>query len=95
MPDAQISDTPAHRRYIAVKFREGDRKTYTYHWDGTQTFPIGSTVKVPDRSGDGWNRVIVDGEVGKPPYATKAILGPHMPLTEGATGKLDLFDGAA
>lgn len=49
----------SNRQFVACKFRPGDRRSYTYHWDGEPLAP-GDEVKVPDKSGDGWSRVIVD-----------------------------------
>lgn len=67
---------PAERQFIAVQFRSGDKRTYTYHNDGP---PVGAgqQVKVPDRSGDGRTRATVV-EIGVPAptkFATKGILG--------------------
>lgn len=62
------------RQYVAVKFRPTDRQPYTYHNDGDPV-AVNREVKVPDRSGDGWNRAIVVGIVDKPKFDTKAILG--------------------
>jgi hypothetical protein len=70
---------PTVRQYVACKFRADDIRSYTYHFDhavGDQVLQIGDEVKVADRSGDGWKRVIVaminDTE---PPFPTKPILG--------------------
>jgi len=63
-------------RYIAVRFREGDKRTYTYHYEGAETFAPGDEVQVPDRAGDGWQRVIVASvDEPKPRFATKGIIG--------------------
>ncbi len=62
------------RRFIAVKFRPGDARSYTYHYDGAEDFAAGDEVKVEDRDG-GWKRVTVVGEVEEPAFATKPILG--------------------
>lgn len=63
------------RQYIAVRFRPADRQPYTYHNDGAPV-AVGDRVKVPDRSGDGWNRATVEAvDVEEPKFATKAILG--------------------
>lgn len=67
---------PSERRqFVAVKFRAGDRRTYTYHNDGPPV-ACGDEVKVPDRQGDAWRRVTVH-EVSwtVPTFETKAILG--------------------
>jgi hypothetical protein len=62
------------RQFVAVEFRSGGRK-YTYHNDGDPV-AAGALVKVPDRSGDGWQRATVVTAFADPPaFATKAILG--------------------
>lgn len=78
-----MNDTPENRQYVAVKFRIGDTRTYTYSWDG-EAFADGDVVRVPDRSGDGWNKVFVVSTTNeKPPYSIKPIIGLH--VEEGAT----------
>lgn len=72
------------RQFVAVEFRSGGRK-YTYHNDGPPV-AAGALVKVPDRSGDGWQRgVVVTAFADKPAFATKAILGRLEP--EEMSGK--------
>lgn len=62
-------------QYLACKFRSADKRTYTYRNDGPPVF-CGDVVAVPDRSGDGWQRVTVhEIDYIPPPYETKAILG--------------------
>lgn len=61
--------------YVACKFREEDSRSYTYEWDGEPLEP-GDMVKVPDRSGDGWKRVVVASVTDQaPPFPCKPILG--------------------
>lgn len=69
------------RQYVAVKFRPGDLRTYTYHNDG-EPLKIGDEVMVPDNRSDGSKRVTVVGIDGPKPTAfeTKAILGLAPPL---------------
>lgn len=63
------------RQYLACKFRPKDSRLYTYHNDGPPV-ACGDVVRVPDRSGDGWQRVTVhEIDYIPPPYTTKAILG--------------------
>ena len=63
------------RQYVAVKFRPGDRRTYTYHNDGDPV-AAGDEVKIADRHGNGWSRVTVESVSDeKPPFDTKPILG--------------------
>lgn len=63
------------RQFVAVKFRRGDKRTWTYHWDG-EPVACGDVVKVPDRYGDGWQRATVHEITDEPPaFDTKALLG--------------------
>lgn len=63
------------RQFVACKFRLGDRRAYTYHWDGEPLAP-GDEVRVADKNGDGWKRVIVDSvSWANPPFPTKPVLG--------------------
>lgn len=63
-------------KYVAVKFKDTDSRTYTYTWDGDELFP-GDRVKVPDnRDPTAWKRVTVVSVTDKaPPFACKPILG--------------------
>jgi hypothetical protein len=62
-------------QFVAVKFRPGDSRTYTYQWDGEPLAP-GDEVKVPDNQSDGWKRVtVVSVSDQAPPFACKWILG--------------------
>lgn len=71
------------RQFVAVKFRKGETRTYTYHNDGEPVAP-GDQVKVAARSGDGWSRVFVDSVSLIPPrFTTKAIIGRIEPEAEG------------
>lgn len=73
------------REFVAVKFRSGDKRAYTYHWEGPDPIACGDQVKVPDRRGDGWTRATVH-EIGlaAPEFATKALLGRIEPEAEAA-----------
>lgn len=67
------------RQFVSVKFRPGDTRSFTYVNDGDPV-AIGDEVKVPDRHGDGWNRVTVCDLPPGPPNnfpveKLKAILG--------------------
>lgn len=63
------------RQFAACKFRDTDKRSYTYHWDGEPLKPR-DVVKVADRSGDGWVRATVVFVTDRAPeYATKPILG--------------------
>lgn len=62
------------RQFLAVKFRQHDKRTYTYQNDGAPV-TVGDRVKVPDRSGDGWSAAEVTAIVKKPPFECKGILG--------------------
>lgn len=64
-------------QYLACKFRPADKRLYTYRNEGPPV-ACGDVVRVPDRSGDGWQRVTVhEIDYIPPPYATKEILGLH------------------
>lgn len=85
-------------RYVTVKFKDTDTRTYTYQWDGDTLFP-GDRVKVPDNRSDGWKRVtVVEDGVATPPFACKAILGrvedvPEEPQADvAATNSSDDLD---
>jgi hypothetical protein len=65
----------SNRQFVACKFRPGDSRSYTYHWDGEPLAP-GDEVKVADRDGDGWKKVIVvSASWANPSFPTKPILG--------------------
>ncbi|MGJ0236947.1 hypothetical protein ACQEPB_00300 [Novosphingobium fluoreni] len=88
------------RKYVACKFRSTDTRSFTYHYDGEEPLQVGDTVKVPDRSGDGWKRVevVVIGDE-MPAFPTKGIIGLYNPDAEAAEaatkpGPLDLGDDA-
>lgn len=61
-------------QYVACKFREADKRTYTYENNGP-LLNVGDVVKVPDRSGDGWMRAIVVEDVPQPTFRCKAVIG--------------------
>lgn len=62
------------RQYVAVRFRRGDRRTYTYHNDGPPVLP-GDTVKINGR--EGWTAVeVVEVTLDAPPFETKPIMLP-------------------
>nr|WP_047169712.1 hypothetical protein [Sphingomonas sp. Y57] len=63
--------------YVACKFRPTDTRTYTYSYDGDETFAPGDIVKVPDnRDPTAWKRVeVVSVSDQAPPFACKPILG--------------------
>lgn len=70
-------------QFVTCKFRPTDTRTYTYVNDGDPVAP-GDMVKVPDRSGDGWQRVEVVAIIDQaPPFECKPILGKIEPETEG------------
>ena len=96
------------RQIVAVKFRSGDKRPYTYQWDG-DPLACGEVVRVPDRSGDGWQRATVH-EIGAAPpmdhrgrlIPLKAVLGrlegPGLPPSDQRTAlddgdDSDLFGG--
>lgn len=94
----------SERQFVAVRFRPGDKRTYTYHNDGPALFE-GDRVKCPGRKpDDGWTAATVEAvSFEVPEFATKAILGrvedAAAPPDEGRTAveagdDSDLFGGA-
>ena len=76
------------RKYVRCKFREGDARSYTYHWDGEDLAP-GDIVKIADRDGLGMQKVFVDEIMDeKPSFPTKPILHRHV----DESTELDLGD---
>lgn len=70
-------------KYVACKFRSTDTRAFTYHYEGEEPLNVGDTVKVPDRSGDGWKRVeVVSISDEKPSFPTKGIIGLYQPDLE-------------
>ena len=66
------------RQFVVCKFRETDTRSYTYHHDGEPVM-AGDSVRVMDRSGDGWKKVlVVDTHHDTPSFATKPIIGLHV-----------------
>lgn len=63
-------------KFVAVKFKPEDSRTYTYSWDGPDLFP-GDRVKVADnRDPSAWKRVtVVSVSDEAPPFACKPIIG--------------------
>ncbi len=62
----------AERQYVAVKFNEWDRRTYTYHNDA-DLIAVGDRIEVPTPKG---NQIVVVDHLpeDKPIFATKAIV---------------------
>lgn len=80
-------------KYVAVKFKPEDSRTYTYSWDGPDLFP-GDRVKVADnRDPSAWKRVtVVSVSDEAPPFACKPILGRVEDAAEPSD--LDILDSA-
>lgn len=71
--------------YVACKFRPEDTRTYTYEYSGDDLV-CGDEVKVPDKSGEGWQRVyVVDITDEAPSFPCKKILGKLEPEADTAT----------
>lgn len=71
--------------YVVCKFRPEDARGYTYFYEGDDLV-CGDEVKVPDRSGDSWNRVyVVDITDEAPSFPCKPILGKLEPEADTAT----------
>lgn len=63
-------------KYIACKFRKEDTRSYTYSYEGPETFVPGDEVQVPDNRSDGWKRVyVVSVSDEAPSFPCKPILG--------------------
>jgi hypothetical protein len=64
------------RQYVAVKFRETDERTWTYHYDGDEAIVAGQTIRVQGRdSGGGWVPVIVESvSFFGPRFPTKPVM---------------------
>ena len=76
------------RQFVAVKFRPGDARTYTYHNDG-EPVAAGDEVKIADRNGDGWSRVTVAFiSSEKPAFETKPCRVDDEPAAKD--GELEL-----
>lgn len=60
-------------KFVAVKFRPGDTRTYTYRNDG-EPVAIGDRVLVATAKGE-QTVFVVDVTDQAPPFATKAIVG--------------------
>ncbi len=62
------------RQYVAIKFKPGDSRTYTYHNDGDPVKPGDKVVVTTNR---GKNTVIVDSVTDEAPrFLTKPIAIP-------------------
>lgn len=62
------------RQFVIVKFRPYDRRTYTYHNDGTPVV-VGQVVEVETKDGPTQAAVTAVTDV-EPTFATKPILQP-------------------
>ena len=64
---------PPWRQFVAVRFKPGATKVYTYHNDGPP-LAVGDRPAVDEARGDGWQRVEVAAIVDGPPdFPTKGI----------------------
>lgn len=78
------------RLFVKCRFHHNDARLYSYHYDGEEPLEVGDTVKVPDRSGDGWKRVeVVSITHEEPPFPTKGIIGLYQPELEPDAPKAD------
>lgn len=80
--------------FVACKFRPTDTRSYTYSYDGEDTFAPGDMVKVADnRDPTAWKRVTVVSVTDEaPPFACKPILGRVEDVAE--PDDLDILDSA-
>lgn len=74
------------RQFVAVAFRAGDRRTYTYHNDGAPV-AIGDRVLIEKRGGGEQAVTVAEISDEDPRFQTKPILGlaPADPETEEAS----------
>ena len=80
----EVTDKPAARQYVAASFTPGSPKLYTYHNDGERC-AVGDEIMLPSRLNDGWTRgFVVQVDMPKPAFETKAILGKAPPRDGGA-----------
>lgn len=80
MNETDKDAAPAHRQYIAVKYRPGDQRTYTYHNDGDRC-EVGEIVKVEGRQG--WQRVeVVAVDIERPTLFETKPIGGKLPPPE-------------
>lgn len=62
-------------QFVECKFRASDKRGYTYKNEGSPV-RVGDEVKVPDKDGDGWNRVTVSAiDLPEPRFQCKPVLG--------------------
>lgn len=93
------------RQFVECKFRPTDRRGYTYLNTG-KPLRVGDEVKVPDKDGDGWNRVTVSAiDLPEPRFECKPVLGLYdgadrdeailakVPEPEAKPSTPDLFGG--
>lgn len=76
-----MSGSARHPQLVAVAFREGDQRTYTYHNDG-EPVAIGDRVMIPNRSGGQQRAFVVALPTEAPQFETKAIIGLAPPADE-------------
>ncbi len=75
------------RQYVCIKFREKDRRTYTYHNDGPP-LEIGDQIDIEGRGGKPISTKILSIHEGHPGFVTKAIIGKAKPAVVGEDGQL-------
>jgi hypothetical protein len=64
------------RQFIAVQFKVGPGRAYTYHNDG-EPVAIGDIVRVTTRTGAEQSATVVGLEDDAPPFETKPIVGKY------------------
>lgn len=66
------------RRYVAVRFKPQDSRTYTYHFDGEQ-LGAGDQVVVSTNRGPATVTVVSVSDE-KPSFETRPIIGKERPI---------------
>lgn len=80
------------RQYVACVFRPGDKRTYTYHFDG-EPLAVDDKVVVTTNRGPSTVTVVSVSDT-KPSFETKPIVGKERPVAQFDRAELGI-DGNA
>lgn len=91
-----MDNEPIGRQYVTVKFKEAEKRAYTFHNDGEPLKP-GDEVKLPSRGSkdpDAWSRgYVATVNVEKPSaFETKGVMGLAPPKYRSLAGDGDDAD---
>lgn len=70
-----VAASPPGRQFVAIVFRPGDLRTYTYHNDG-EPVAVGDRVMIPGRKGGEQAVTVAALPAEAPQFPTKPIIGP-------------------